>query len=237
MALRGIHTRRVHNHRNITPADLLPSEEQDVPSTDASLNPRKDSNSLLKWLEPNIQHLPHRSKAIAEEAVKKLLGLGYDPDSLWEQEIVWGDHDSFQHVNNVRYVRFFESGRLKWMSSLGHELGGHTKASAMLKGKGVSLILKSLSMDYKAPVTYPDTLLIAHQPHRDVSEALKNKAKTHLPVRAVAYSYAQKRIVTASDSVLVWYDYEKLRPCDPGEEMWAVLEKRIAHGSKSSDTS
>jgi hypothetical protein len=28
----------------------------------------------------------------------------------------------------------------------------------MLRGKGVSLILKSISVDYKRPVTYPDTV-------------------------------------------------------------------------------
>ena len=32
----------------------------------------------------------------AEEGRAKLAELGYDPDSFWEQQIVWGDHDSFQ---------------------------------------------------------------------------------------------------------------------------------------------
>ncbi|KAL4244538.1 hypothetical protein ABKN59_010370 [Abortiporus biennis] len=102
---------------------------------------------------------------VAREAKEKLLSLGYDPASFWEQPVVWGDHDSFQHVNNVRYVRFFESGRIKWMMSLGEELGGEKKAQDMIKGRGISLILKSLSMNYKRPVTFPDTLLIAHKPH------------------------------------------------------------------------
>lgn len=32
----------------------------------------------------------------AAEARSKLLELGYDPASFWEQIVVWGDHDSFQ---------------------------------------------------------------------------------------------------------------------------------------------
>ena len=31
-----------------------------------------------------------------EEGRAKLIELGYDPDSFWEQPVVWGDHDAFQ---------------------------------------------------------------------------------------------------------------------------------------------
>ena len=129
------------------------------------------------------------------------------------------------------------------MESLGQEIGGPSKASDMIKGNGVSLILKSISLNYKRPVTYPDTLLIAHKAHlggiftttnidiRDISDPSKQKLpKTHLHVYAAAYSFAQKRIVTESDSVLVWYDYDKLAKCDPGEEVRAVIERRMVDG-------
>ena len=33
-----------------------------------------------------------------EEGRTKLLELGYDPESFWEQKVVWGDHDAFQWV-------------------------------------------------------------------------------------------------------------------------------------------
>ncbi|CAL1714428.1 unnamed protein product [Somion occarium] len=194
-------------------------------------------------------------RLVAEEGRRKLLELGYDPTSFWEQQVVWGDHDSFQHVNNVRYVRFFESGRIKWMTSLGDEIGGPEKAEAMLKGNGISLILKSISVNFKRPVTYPDTLLIAHKPHTkntfssahtSVGGAEKNGSrspdstepeekklklpKTHFHALGIAYSYAQRRIVTESDSVLVWYDYDRLTKCDPGEKARAVLQRRLAEG-------
>ena len=49
---------------------------------------------------------------------------------------------------------------------LGNEIGGPEKAQAMIKGQGTSLILKSLSIKFKRPVTYPDTVsdLITHVP-------------------------------------------------------------------------
>ncbi|TBU39551.1 Thioesterase/thiol ester dehydrase-isomerase [Dichomitus squalens] len=136
-----------------------------------------------------------------EEGRTKLAELGYDPESFWEQKVVWGDHDAFQHVNNVRYC--------------------------------VSLILKSISIDYKVPVTFPDTLLVAHKPHP--GPAARNRepktparpAKTHFFMAGAIWSYAQRRIVTESDSVLVWYDYDRLTKCDPGEEVKAAIQRRM----------
>lgn len=44
------------------------------------------------------------------------------------------------------------------MASLANEIGGPTRAEAMLRGKGTSLILKSIEIKYRRPVTYPDTV-------------------------------------------------------------------------------
>lgn len=48
--------------------------------------------------------------------------------------------------------------RIEWLRTLGDEMGGPERAQAMIKGQGVSLILKSLSIKFKRPVTYPDTV-------------------------------------------------------------------------------
>ncbi|TFK39682.1 Thioesterase/thiol ester dehydrase-isomerase [Crucibulum laeve] len=161
-----------------------------------------------------------------EEAQEKLSSAGFDPASFWEQRIVWGDHDSFQHVNNVRYVRFFESGRIKWMTSLGEELGGHARTIAMLKGQGVSLILKSIEVQYRRPVTYPDTLLIGYRPvPASLSTDVEDPATFY--VAASAYSLAQKAFVAHAKEALVWYDYDKLKKCDPGEHAREVIAGRV----------
>lgn len=160
---------------------------------------------------------------------------------------------SHYYADRPRAVRFFESGRIKWMRSLGHEIGGQEKADAMVRGKGVSLILKSVSLNYKRPVTYPDTLLIAHKPHVGSLHAASHTqegpgsshvsarpsdayklAKTHFHCLAVAWSYSQRRIVTESDSILVWYDYDKLAKCNPGEAVLQALERRIVLGMEAS---
>jgi len=44
------------------------------------------------------------------------------------------------------------------MMAFGQEIGGPTKAQAMLNGQGVSLILKSFEINFRRPVTFPDNV-------------------------------------------------------------------------------
>ncbi|KAG1801742.1 uncharacterized protein BJ212DRAFT_1398966, partial [Suillus subaureus] len=125
--------------------------------------------------------------------------------SLWEQSIVWGHHDSF---------RF---GRMVWLMALGKVLGGEERVKAMLTGQGVSLILKSANINFRRPVTFPDTLLIGQRP-------ITSSSRTQFTLNTVLYSYAQQAIVADSDSVLVWYDYDSLRKCDPGNDTWRIMK-------------
>ena len=41
---------------------------------------------------------------------------------------------------------------------MGNELGGPSRGEAMMNGQGISLILKSMELQFRRPVTYPDTV-------------------------------------------------------------------------------
>lgn len=54
-----------------------------------------------------------------------------------------------------------------WLIRLGNLLGGEKRAQAMLAAQGVSVILKSINVNFRRPVTFPDTvraffLFLAH---------------------------------------------------------------------------
>jgi acyl-CoA thioester hydrolase len=69
-----------------------------------------------------------------------------------EQAVVWGDMDSYRHVNNVVYFRYFENARLEFFRQLDW--------SALEAATGVGPILHSTSARFKKPLTYPDTIAI-----------------------------------------------------------------------------
>ncbi|KAF8273082.1 hypothetical protein EI94DRAFT_1769405 [Lactarius quietus] len=148
---------------------------------------------------------PTTALSSAEEARKHFVDRGFDPTSFWEQPISWGDHDAFQHVNNVRYLRFFESSRIRWLMSVGHDIGGPDRADALLRPQGIAFILKSMEVKYRRPVQFAHAFLLL----------------------AGAYSYEQRAVVADLKSVITWYDYDKLVKCDPGDKNWAPLIARM----------
>jgi hypothetical protein len=69
-----------------------------------------------------------------------------------------------------------------------------------------------------------EQLLIAHKP---ALEPDAKRARTQFLLHAGAFSYAQRAIVADSTSVITWYDYDRLRKCDPGDDYWAPILARM----------
>ncbi len=64
--------------------------------------------------------------------------------------VQWGDMDAFAHVNNVVYLRWFESARMALLSAVG-----------FVSGDGVGPILHSQSCRYRRPLYAPDEIVAA----------------------------------------------------------------------------
>jgi acyl-CoA thioester hydrolase len=66
--------------------------------------------------------------------------------------VVWGEMDSYRHVNNVVYFRYFESARLEYFRRLGwFEYEEET---------GIGPILASTQARFRKALTYPDTISV-----------------------------------------------------------------------------
>ncbi|KAF9068414.1 hypothetical protein BDP27DRAFT_1364136 [Rhodocollybia butyracea] len=209
-----------------SPFYLAPGTQGPASPEDIQEMTQEQSNSSLSFDQ------------LLEQGRTKLAEAGFHRPSIWEQPVAWGDQDPFQHVNNVRYVRYFESSRIHWMVHLGQRLGGPSKAEALLKGKGISLIIKSLNINYRRPVTYPDTLLISHKPIQpelspnSQQEGVKPPDPAVLLLTSSAFSVTQQAFVAHCSEALVWYDYERLRKCIPGKEYFdAVWEPYLRSSS------
>ncbi|KAG2033817.1 Thioesterase/thiol ester dehydrase-isomerase [Suillus americanus] len=199
------------------------------PSSPFHIEPRQtaeSSDAPPSHPNPTPSQISHPTAvgSLAENARTKLISMGYDAGTLWEQSIEWGHQDSFRHVNNAQYLRFIESGLMMWLMAFGKVIGGEKRAKAMLAGQGVSIILKSANVNFRRPVTFPDTLLIGQRP-------AISSSRTQFTLNAVLYSYSQQVIVADSVGVLVWYNYDSLRKCDPGDDIWRIL-KAASHGGQ-----
>ena len=113
------------------------------------------------------------------------------------QTVIWGEMDSYQHVNNVVYFRYFENGRLEYVRRIGW--------FEVEKATGIGPILASTQARFRRPLAYPDKIHIGTRllelkedrftvEHEIVSEAL-NDVATQGQGLIVSYHYPSNKKV------------------------------------------
>ena len=69
-----------------------------------------------------------------------------------ELPVVWGEMDSYRHVNNVVYFRYFETARLEYFQRI--DWFNYEKET------GIGPILAATQARYRKSLTYPDTISV-----------------------------------------------------------------------------
>jgi acyl-CoA thioester hydrolase len=130
-----------------------------------------------------------------------------DYSVVLEIPVAWGEMDSFQHVNNTVYFRYFESARLLYAEKIGlHSMKNET---------GIGPILGSASCTYKFPITYPDTV--------SVGAKVTCLEADRFTMQYVVVSHRHRRIAAEGDGLIVMYDYREGRKVAIPDE----IRKRI----------
>jgi acyl-CoA thioester hydrolase len=70
-----------------------------------------------------------------------------------QHRVAWGEMDAFGHVNNANYLRWFESARIAYFEKIAMSVGSKDKSPWVP-------ILARATIDFRKPVTYPDTLTL-----------------------------------------------------------------------------
>lgn len=112
-----------------------------------------------------------------------------------EIPVAWGEMDAFQHVNNVAYIRYLESGRIAYLERTG--------MMEEMAAQGVGPILASVSCKYRFPLTFPDRLLVGTR----VGEISADRCI--LQHRVV--STRHRKVAAEGEGVIVCYDYRQQR--------------------------
>jgi acyl-CoA thioester hydrolase len=130
--------------------------------------------------------------------MSNLQQLQQEYQHVYPVPVKWGEMDSFQHVNNVAYIRYLEDGRLAIFEQLG--------MSKDLKATNKGPIFANLNCDFLAPVTYPDTVYVASN--------IKQTGPKKIVLEQVIYSEQLGQPVFKATSLCVYYDYATLRSCE-----------------------
>ncbi len=127
----------------------------------------------------------------------------YDYPVVIEVPVAWGEMDSFKHVNNVNYFRYFESARTKYVEEL--------KILDFMHDYAKGPILSETSAKFLAPVNYPDTLSVGIR-------SIKAQGGKLIQEYAI-WSQQQSRLVTKGESTMLFFDYKLGRTCDIPAEL------------------
>ena len=130
-----------------------------------------------------------------------------DFNIIEEIPVRWGDMDARGHVNNTVYFRYFESSRI----ALFHKLNVYEEMEVI----GDAPILVYTHCNFKAPVTYPDTIFVGV---KIISIEESKVRMTHSIV-----SKNLNREVAVGEALVVWYNYREQKKGKISE----VLKKRM----------
>ena len=140
--------------------------------------------------------------------------LGQYPITL-EIPVLWGDIDSMQHMNNLVYLRYFESARSAYFDEMG--------AFTYKDKTGLGPILYSTYCRYRIPLTYPDKVTVGARV--DANETGEDR----FTMRYAVLSHRHGKIAAEGDGVIVYIDYttgKKAPIPDPMRQALAEIGRR-----------
>ena len=108
-----------------------------------------------------------------------------------EIPVAWGEMDAFQHVNNIVYFRYFESGRIAYFE--------RAAWTASERTGGIGPILASVACRFKFPLTFPDRVLVGTR----VDTIEDDRFTMHHRV----VSTRHQRVAAEGEGVVVAYNY------------------------------
>ncbi len=103
----------------------------------------------------------------------------------------WGDCDRLGHVNNVLFVRYFETGRLDYMLKL---LDIDTRA-----GLESSLILADIHVTFLGQIHHPTAL--------EVGTRVSRLGNRSFDFESAIFAPGEDRPRSTARATCVWYDY------------------------------
>jgi len=119
------------------------------------------------------------------------------------QEVLWGDMDAFEHVNNTVYFRYFEDIRLQYFEDAG--------IMAYMQEHNIGPILANTQCQFRLPLKFPDSITISTRAH-----SLQDK---RFSMDYQVYSKTHNQLAAEGTGLIIYYDYDKQHSCVIPEEI------------------
>lgn len=126
---------------------------------------------------------------------------------LIEADIAWGEMDSFGHVNNVVFFRYFENARVELLRRVGW--------FDLKESLGMGPIVASASAKFRKPLKYPDHILVGAR--------IADIQVDRVTIEHAIFSTTWDAIAADGPAVVVNYDYGKGTKATLPDELRAAI--------------
>lgn len=127
------------------------------------------------------------------------------------ERIRFGDLDAMRHLNNVVFLRYFETARISYLNSISEE---HDPVN---RDRGFGMIFASCHIDYRSPGHFDEDVDIRVRPAKIGTKSLKLEFEMRVGERLLAEGYG----------VLVGYDYATEQSASLPEALCAKLRTNV----------
>jgi acyl-CoA thioester hydrolase len=108
------------------------------------------------------------------------------------ERVRFGDLDAMRHLNNVVFLRYFETARIRYLS---HLVPTHNPASP--EDTGFGLIFAECHIAYRSPVRFDESLEV----HCGIDDVRRSSFKVTFEMKV------GDRLAAEGEGVLVGFDY------------------------------
>ena len=131
-----------------------------------------------------------------------------------ELPVVWGEMDSYRHVNNVVYFRYFENVRFEYFRRLDwFEFERQT---------GIGPILAATQARFRKPLTYPDTI--------SVGARIPKLEEDRFTMEYLLVSHRLNAVAAEGTGTIVTFHYERGQKVPIPEELRRRIERIEGRG-------
>ena len=125
-----------------------------------------------------------------------------------ELDVAWAEMDSFAHVNNIVYFRYFENARIAYFTRVGW--------FDLMRDIGIGPIVRSTDARFRKPVKYPDRLTVGAR--------ITNIESDRVTFEHRVVSAAWSDVAAEGEAVVVCYDYRANRKAPLPDQLVAAIQ-------------
>ena len=126
------------------------------------------------------------------------------------QQVQWGEMDALGHVNNVQFIRYFETARVNFME--------RNRIFDDLLGKEIIIVLAQIECKFVKPLYYPDEIELLCR--------FKSLGNTSMVVEHAVIS-KKSGLVAFGDGIIVCTDTQTHQKTLIPEQVKNLIEKSL----------